>query len=64
MLAKNLLDNGLPEVVIDAEWQVIGFGYRTTEEHTIAAAIAERHQANRARAAARSSATIGTVVSK
>lgn len=64
VLAKNLLDNRLPDVVIDAEWEVIGFGYRTAEEHTVAAAIAERHQANRARAAARSSATIGTVVSK
>ncbi|MDN3240853.1 replication initiator [Glycomyces tritici] len=64
VLAKNLLDNGLPDVVIDAEWQVIGFGYRTAEEHTIAAAIAQRHQANRARAVAQASATIGTVVSK
>jgi hypothetical protein len=63
-LAQRLLENGLPDVVIDAEWEVVGFGYRTAEEHTLAAAIAERHQANRARAAARSSATIGTVVSK
>ncbi len=41
-LAKNLLDTGGPsDVLVDTTWQVVGYGYRTAEEHTIAAAIAE-----------------------
>lgn len=45
-IAANLLDTppGSPpggDVLIDTEWTVIGFGYRTPEEHHEAAAIAE-----------------------
>lgn len=60
-LAKELLDNGCPDVVVDATWELVGFGYRTAEEHTMAAAIAERLQAKRAD---RRSAAAGTAVSK
>jgi hypothetical protein len=47
VVAQRMLENGLPDVVLDAEWQVVGFGYRTAEEHTIAAAIAERSLSRR-----------------
>jgi hypothetical protein len=61
-LAQNMLDRGLPDVVVDAAWEVIGFGYRTAEEHTVAAAIADRFTQDRAiRADRRSSNSEGTV---
>ncbi|THV27144.1 replication initiation protein [Glycomyces paridis] len=41
-IAQHQLDHGGPDLVLDTEWTVIGFGYRTPEEHTFAAAIAER----------------------
>ncbi|WP_335989300.1 replication initiator [Glycomyces sp. MUSA5-2] len=42
VLAERLLEQGGPDAVVNTEWTVIGYGYRTDEEHTVAAAIAER----------------------
>lgn len=47
VLAERLLDHGGPDAVVNTEWTVIGYGYRTDEEHTIAAAIAERSLSRR-----------------
>jgi hypothetical protein len=46
-IAQHQLDTGGPDLLVDVWWSVIGYGYRTPEEHTLAAAIAERHLSNR-----------------
>ncbi|WP_211116569.1 replication initiator [Glycomyces buryatensis] len=40
-IAQHQLDMGGPDVLVDVDWSVIGFGYRTAEEHHVAAQIAE-----------------------